>query len=46
LLRELAAVVGTVLAGKLTLAEGREAVGSRLRDNFYSLASCAQQNQL
>lgn len=40
LLRGLAAVVGTVLEGKLAqllLAEGREAIGSRLRINFIHL---------
>lgn len=44
--RGLAAVVGTMLVDKLLLAEGREAIGSRLRENFYALASRAQQNRL
>lgn len=42
LLRGLAAVVGTVLEGKLAqllLAEGREAIGSRFRINFIHLTA-------
>lgn len=49
ILRGLVAVVGTVLVGKfawLLLAEGEEAIGSRLRHKLYVLANSTRQNQL